>query len=146
MKSRLPFAVVAAALALAGCGGPAQQPMPAGPLAAAADRRAAHAVAATDPDMNCVAQSFGLRPADAKTNDQVATVYAWVYCHSKTSDTAEVVPAAVTGEDAVQIPSDADYTGDIERIFPADVRGRTADLPKSMQELVASLPSGPPPN
>ena len=145
MKSRRTI-VALAALLLAGCGGPAQQPMPSGPLATAADQRAAHAVAATDPDMNCVAQAFGLRPADARTLDQVITIYAWVYCHSKTSDTAEVVPAAVTREDAVQIPSDADYTGDIKRIFPADVRGRTADIPKSMQDLVAALPSGPPPN
>jgi len=115
-------------------------------LAAAADKRAATAVAATDPAMNCIAQAFGVRPADARTIDQVTTVYAWVFCQSKTSDTGEVVPAAVARDGAVQIPSDADLAGDIRRIFPADVRERAADEPQSMADLVAGLPSGPPPN
>jgi hypothetical protein len=139
-------AAAAAVLTLAGCGGPAQQPMPTGPLAAAADQRAAHAVVATDPSMNCIAQTFGLQPADAKTIDQVATVYAWVFCQSKTSDTGEVVPAAIAQDGAVRIPSDADLAGDIKRIFPADVRDRATDEPQSMVDLVAGLPSGPPPN
>jgi hypothetical protein len=136
----------AAVLVLAGCGGPKQQPVPAGPLATAADQRATHAVAATQPDMNCLARTFGVQPADAASIDKVTTVYAWVYCHSKHGDTASVVPAAIGPDDAVSTPSDADYSADIKRIFPADVRDRATDEPQSMRDLVASLPGGPPPS
>lgn len=137
---------VAAVLVLSGCGGPAQQPVPTGTLATAADQRAAQAVEAAEPDMNCVARTFGVRPADAGTVDKVTTVYAWVYCHSKTATTAEVVPAAISHDKTVQIPRDSDFTSDIERIFPADVRTRAEDEPQSMQDLVAGLPDGPAPH
>lgn len=136
----------AAVLVLSGCGGTAQQPVPTGPLADAADQQAAHAVAAAQPGMNCLARAFGLRPADATSIDQVTTIYAWVYCHSKDSDTASVMPAAVGPDDTVQIPSDASYADDLDRIFPADVRDLATDVPPSMQQLVASLPGGPPPS
>ena len=128
---------------LAGCG---QRPAPTGAVVAAADQRATAAVAATEPDMNCLARSFGLDPAKAETIDQVRTVYAWVYCHAKQGDTAEVVPAVVSlsGPPLVRIPADADYEAEVKRLFPADLRDSAFEEPKSMQDLVASLPSGPP--
>jgi len=119
----------AAVLVLAGCGGTHQQQPPTGPLAAAADQRAAKAVAATDPEMTCTAETFGIAPAGAKTIDEVATVYAWVYCRSKDGVTGEAVPAAVGRDGTARIPRDSDFSSDLDRIFPADVRDRATGGP-----------------
>lgn len=124
-----PVAGAAAALLLAGCGGTPQQPAPTGPLAAAADLRAAHAVAATDPDMNCVARTFGIEPVGATDINQVTTIYAWAYCQSKNGVTSEWVPAAVDRDGTARIPRDSDFAGDVSRIFPTDVRARVTDGP-----------------
>lgn len=147
MKRPLVIAGATAALLLAGCGS-GQRPAPAGALAAAADQRATAAMAVTEPDMNCLARSFGLDPARADRIDQVRTVYAWVYCHAKRGDTAEVVPAIVSlaTPPSVRIPTDADNDAEVKRLFPADLRDDAEEEPKSMRDLVASLPGGPPPN
>jgi len=139
--------VAVLALTLAGCGGTPQQRAPTGALAAAVNQRATQAADRHETGMNCVARAFGLDPGNAKNIGEVKTVYAWVYCHAKQDDGGEVVPAAVTlsGQPAVQIPSDASFVADIKRIFPADVRQEAYEEPKSMRDLVASLPSGPPP-
>jgi len=121
----------AVVLVLAGCGGTPQQPVPKGSLANAADLRAAHGVEATAPEMNCVAKTFGIKPVDAKSIDQVATVYAWVYCQSKNGITSEAVPAAVDRNGTARIPRDSDFASDINRIFPPDVRGRVSGGPPS---------------
>ena len=44
----------------------------------------------------------------------------------------------------MRIPTDADYEAEVKRLFPADLRDSAFEVPKSMQDLVASLPSGPP--
>lgn len=142
-------AVAVAGLAVAGCGGPAQQAAPAGALADAVNQRAAKATSEHESGMNCVARAFGLDPAGATEIPAVKTVYAWVYCHAKDSDSSELLPVAVTlsGQPEVRIPGDgADWSRDIDRIFPADVRDAVYDQPKSVRDLVASLPDGPPPN
>jgi hypothetical protein len=127
----------AAALTVAGCGGTPQQHPPTGALAAAADQRAARAADASETGMTCAARTFGLAPPGAKDITQVTTVYAWVFCRAPDSDTAEFVPAVVTlsGRPSIRIPSDDDYSGEIKRLFPPDVREAVYEPPKDATEL-----------
>jgi hypothetical protein len=147
MKKPLILAGAVTVLVLTGCGSE-QRPVSTGAVVAAADQRATAAVAATEPEMNCLARSFGLDPVKAEKIDQVRTVYAWVYCHAKHGDTAEVVPAVISlaGPPSVRIPADADNDAEVKRLFPADLRDSAYEEPKSMRDLVARLPGGPPPN
>ncbi|MEV4532536.1 hypothetical protein AB0J82_01740 [Asanoa sp. NPDC049518] len=78
----------------------------------------------------CVAEPFGVEPADATTAADVTTVYAALFCVERQAgvafDESPGVSTVVAVRGAtVEVPGDgAAHRPDIERIFPEDLRER----------------------
>ncbi|GAA1818825.1 hypothetical protein GCM10009682_44450 [Luedemannella flava] len=85
--------------------------------------------------LRCVVRAFGVEPADATAIDQVTVVYAGATCvvvapgvpyDRSTGSQAPVVVHLDTG--VVEQPGDgAQFSADIDRMFPEELRDRAAD-------------------